>query len=125
MWLSDVACFFKKAGLDNHQSPVWELQLPEGICAAHSFSTAKTVEGLTTVISLVICRYASRVCLIPVLCIFGYSDTQKIVSWDDSLMIVYLYNNFTKHYCWYVLSVSLKWKFQVPSESVAKVRYDF
>lgn len=102
MWQIDVACFIKKAGLDNHRSPICELQLPEGICASHSFSTAKTVEGLATllsVISLVICRYASRVCLTPVQCIFAYTDTQNIVSWDDSLMIVYLYNIFLKHYC--------------------------
>lgn len=77
---SDGPCFMKKAGLDNHKNPVCELKLPEGICAPHNFSTAKTIEGLTTVISLAICRYTSRVCLIPIPCIFAYSDTQKIVS---------------------------------------------
>lgn len=51
MWQIDVACFIKKAGLDNHKSPICELKLPEGICASHSFSTAKTVEGLTTLLS--------------------------------------------------------------------------
>lgn len=39
------------------------------------------------------------------LCIFAYSDTQKMVSWDDSLVILHLYNNFTKHYCLHAISV--------------------
>lgn len=37
--------------------------------------------------------------------IFAYKDTQKMVSWDDSLVIPYLYDNFPKYYCWHAISV--------------------